>query len=513
MFSKVHSVALNGLDAYLVRVEADISDGLPQFQMVGYLSSEVKEAGDRVRTALRNTGIVLPPKRITVNLAPASIRKAGTRFDLPVAAALLASLGKIPGENLHETMLAGELSLNGQVLRVPGIMALVEAARNQGMKRCIVPRGNAAEGAVLKGIEVLGISSLEEFIQVTRHPEHAIPEQVALEALLEQTQALCEEDFSQINGQSAVKRAAEVAAAGMHNLLLIGPPGSGKTMIAKRIPGILPPLSLEESLEISKIYSVAGLLPEETPLLTQRPFRAPHHTVTAEALAGGGRVPIPGEISLSSRGILFLDELPEFRRNALEILRQPLEERKVCISRAAGTYRFPAEFMLVAAMNPCACGYYPDRNRCRCAERDVARYLGKISQPLLDRIDICAEAPQISYEELTGTGKNESSAQIRKRVEAAHLRQKERYRDLPIHFNGQLKGELLKQYCPLNKEGEEILKQAFVQLNLSARAYHKIIRVARTIADLEEKEQIEDSHILEAVRYRPPNRNEWMGEG
>jgi len=512
LFSKVQSVALNGMDAYLVRVEADISDGLPQFLMVGYLSSEVKEAGERVRTALKNTGISLPPKRITVNLAPASIRKAGTRFDLPVAAALLASLGKIPGEGLLDTMLAGELSLNGQILRVPGILALVEAARNQGLKRCFVPKGNAPEGGVIRGIEVIGVSGLEEFIELVRHPKKAVPTKVDTEELLEKGTALCEEDFAQLNGQFGVKRAAEIAAAGMHNLLMIGSPGAGKTMVAKRIPGILPPLSLEESLEISKIYSVAGLLPEDVPLLVKRPFRAPHHTVTGEALAGGGRIPSPGEISLSSRGILFLDELPEFRKNALEILRQPLEERRVCISRASGTYHFPAEFMLVAAMNPCACGYYPDRSRCHCAQRDVARYLGKISQPLLDRIDICTEVSRISYQDLTEIHTNETSEQIRKRVEKAHRWQQQRYRNLPIHFNAQLEGSLLEEYCPLEQEGKALLQNAFEKLNLSARAYHKIIRVARTIADLEQKEQIESGHLLEAVQYRPPNRNAWMGE-
>lgn len=351
MFSKVHSAALNGLEAYLVRVEADISDGMPQLLMVGYLSSEVREAGDRVRTALRNTGIVLPPKRITVNLAPAGIRKAGSRFDLPVAAAILAALEKIPGDSLKDIMLTGELSLSGQVLPVPGILALVEAARDGGIRRCIVPEQNVAEGAVLDEMEVIGVSSLAQLIELLRHPDQAVRVRVDTSRLLENQDYTGEGDFAQVNGQAVVRRAAEVAAAGMHNLLMIGPPGAGKTMIAKRMAGILPPVSLEEALEMTKIYSVAGLLPEHTSLLVGRPFRAPHHTVTPEALAGGGRVPSPGEISLSSGGILFLDEFPEFKRSALEILRQPLEERRVCISRTAGTYIFPAKCMLVAAMN------------------------------------------------------------------------------------------------------------------------------------------------------------------
>lgn len=509
MFSKVHSAALNGLEAYLVRVEADISDGMPQLLMVGYLSSEVREAGDRVRTALRNTGIVLPPKRITVNLAPAGIRKAGSRFDLPVAAAILAALEKIPGDSLKDIMLTGELSLSGQVLPVPGILALVEAARDGGIRRCIVPEQNVAEGAVLDEMEVIGVSSLAQLIELLRHPDQAVRVRVDTSRLLENQDYTGEGDFAQVNGQAVVRRAAEVAAAGMHNLLMIGPPGAGKTMIAKRMAGILPPVSLEEALEMTKIYSVAGLLPEHTSLLVGRPFRAPHHTVTPEALAGGGRVPSPGEISLSSGGILFLDEFPEFKRSALEILRQPLEERRVCISRTAGTYIFPAKCMLVAAMNPCACGYYPDRSRCTCTEQEVGRYLGKISRPLLDRIDICAEVPGISYEELTKKRENESSAQIRRRVEAAHRMQQERYEGLPIHFNAYLNGNETERFCPLGKKEQRLLKNAFTKLNLSARAYYKIIKTARTIADLEQEKRILEQHLLEAIRYRLPEGAYW----
>ncbi len=512
MFSKVWSAALNGMEVYPVRVEADISEGMPQLLMVGYLSSEVKEAGERVRTALRNTGILLPPKRITVNLAPAGIRKAGTRFDLPVAAAILASLEKIPLESLSGIMLAGELSLNGQVLRIPGVLSLAEAAREKGLRCCIVPKGNEEEGAVLEGIDVVGVSSVAELLEVLRHPKQAKPARIDARKLLALEQENEEEDFSQIHGQAALRRAAEVAAAGMHNFLMIGPPGSGKTMIARRIPGILPPLSLEESLEITKIYSIAGLLPEDRPLMTKRPFRSPHHTVTAEALAGGGRIPSPGEISLSSRGILFLDELPEFHRSALEILRQPLEEHCISISRSSGTYRFPAEFMLVAAMNPCACGYFPDRNRCRCREWEVDRYLGKLSRPLLDRIDICTEAPRISYEELAGNRREESSARIRERVKAAHRIQQERYRGLSIHFNAYLSGKAVGRYCPLGRKEGELLKEAFGKLNLSARAYHKVIKVSRTIADLEQEEGIQERHILEALSYRAPERDAWSGE-
>lgn len=512
MFCKVVSAAIGGVDGYPVRVEADVSEGMPGFQMVGYLASEVREAADRVRTALRNTGYSLPPNRITVNLAPASIRKEGSRFDLAVAAAVLGSMGKIPAKNLDGLMIVGELSLSGQVLGVSGVLALVEMAKQMGIRRCIVPLVNAKEGAVMQDIEVVGVSELQEMIRLLQHPEDAKKTVVDLERLFAAPGSVtaCQEDFSQIHGQREVKRAAEIAAAGMHNFLMIGPPGSGKTMIARRIPGILPQLSLEESLEITKIYSIAGLLPEQEPLILKRPICAPHHTTTAEALAGGGRIPGPGEVSLSSKGILFLDELPEFRRTALEILRQPLEEKKICISRTAGTFVFPADFMLVAAMNPCACGYYPDRNRCNCAQTDVLRYLGKLSQPLLDRIDICAHVSPVRFFDLQQEGKEESTTEIRRRVEQAHAIQRERYLGLPVCFNSQLGAGDTDTYCPMDQKEKEMLGEAFDSLHLSARSYHRMIRVARTIADLDGKEKIEEIHILEALGYRAPDRNLWM---
>ena len=512
MFSKVLSAGIGGIDAYPVRVEADLSDGLPQFIMVGYLGSEVKEAGDRVRTALRNAGCPLPPKRITVNLAPAGVRKAGSRFDLPVAAAVLAAMSKIPAENLNGLMMAGELSLSGQVLSIPGVLSLAQCARQEGVTRCIVPKSNAKEGAVVEGVEMVGVSDIDELIEILRHPGKAQPVKVDIKKLMEGRADTNEGDFSEISGQLPVRRAAEVAAAGLHNFLMMGPPGAGKTMIAKRIPGIMPPPELDECLEITKIYSVAGLLPEDSTLITSRPFRFPHHTATPEALAGGGRNPKPGEVSLSTGGILFLDELPEFQRGALEILRQPLEEGRICISRSAGTYVFPSRFMLVAAMNPCACGYFPDRKRCRCTSRDILRYLGRISQPFLDRIDVCIEVEALPYEEIGNDGVNESSAQIRKRVAAAWEIQSGRYKGMPFSSNSRIDAQLVKRYCVTTDAASATLESAFRRMNLSARAYHRLLRVSRTLADLEGVDTINEGHVLEAIGYRPPDRNEWMKE-
>lgn len=510
MFSKILSAAVLGIEAWPVQVEADICEGLPQFNMVGDLSPEVREAAERVRTALKNTKIAFPPKKVTVNLSPAHLRKEGTRFDLPVAAALLAGLGVILPEHTNGILIVGEVGLNGDVRPVSGILQTVMLAREQGCRLCIVPWGNIKEGASVPGVFVVGVRSIGEMIEYLLLNEE---EQGAVEMPVfspwKESMGTYREDFREVNGQAAVRRAAEIAAAGMHNLLMVGSPGAGKTMIARRMPTILPRLTLEESLEISKVYSACGLLMNGEGLAVTRPFRAPHHTISANALAGGGRKVLPGEISLATRGVLFLDELPEFSRNALEVLRQPLEEGEVVISRTSGRYVFPAHFQLTAAMNPCKCGYYPDRTRCHCLPGEIHRYLHRISRPLLDRIDICVELPRVEYRHLTANKENESSETIRGRVEAAQRIQSERYKSCGWQFNSQLTPASIRFFCPLGSAEQRIMEQAFEKMNLSARAYHRIIKVARTIADLEGEERIRETHLLEAVGYRFADLKFW----
>ena len=510
MFSKVLSAALCGVEAVPVSVEADISSGLPSFSMVGYLNSQVREAQDRVRTALRNAKLQLPPCRITINLSPADLRKEGSWFDLPIAVACLAAQGEIPPDALEGAMLVGELSLNGRVNPVPGVLPAVLAAREAGCSRCYVPEKNAAEARIVKGIRVRGVQSLTTAIRMLKGGDAEPHREEDANRPAAADDGGC--NFSDLRGQESLKRAALIAAAGFHNLLMIGPPGGGKTMTAQRIPSILPPLTEEEYLEVTKVYSAAGLLDPAHPLMVRRPYRSPHHTITLQALAGGGRVPRPGEITLAHRGVLFLDELPEYQRPVIETLREPLERRSITIARSFGTYTFPADFLLVAAMNPCPCGFYPDRNRCSCAPQQIQRYQAKLSQPFLERIDLCAQASGIGYDEIAGgSSGNVTSKELRERVVRVWKRSADRFAGAGIRYNSGIPGPDLPEFCALDEECGREARRAFETFRLSPRAYHRILRVARTIADLDESERIRPVHLREAICFRPFDRRQWEG--